>query len=72
MLAMDTHIGQNPNQADAIQSERYGRKSRRAEVKQKARHITWSMAESLEYFTSKSSSTVPWKIQEEDADIPWY
>ena len=66
MLAMDAHIGQNPDQADALQSERYGRKSRRAEVKQKARHITWSMAESLEYFTLKSSS------MEEDADILWY
>jgi hypothetical protein len=32
MLAMDAHIGQNPHQADPIQSERFGRlgKSRRA------------------------------------------
>jgi hypothetical protein len=55
-----------PDQADPIQSERCGRKSRQAELKQKAHHITWSMAESFEYFTSKPSS------MEEDADILWY
>ena len=63
MLAMNTHVGQNPDQADPIQSERCGRKSRRAELKQKARHTTWSMAESFEYLTSKSSS------MEEDAYV---
>jgi hypothetical protein len=67
MLAVDAHIGQNPDQADPIQSKRCGRKSRQAKLKQKARHImTWSMAESFKYFTSKSSSV------EEDADILWY
>jgi hypothetical protein len=53
MLAMDAHIGHNPDQANPIQSDRCGRKSKQAELKQKARHITWSMAESFEYFTSK-------------------
>jgi hypothetical protein len=49
ILCMFLHIGQNPDQADLTQSERCGRKSRQAELKQKARHITWSMAESFEY-----------------------
>ncbi len=39
MLAMDSCIGQKPYQAYPIQIERCGRKSRQAELKQKARHI---------------------------------
>jgi hypothetical protein len=55
MLAMEAHIGQNPTgpirQILYLQSKRCGRKSKQAELKQKARHIMWAMAESFKYFT---------------------
>jgi hypothetical protein len=58
MLAMDAHIGQNPDQAYPIQSERCDRKSRLAELKQKARHIPglWQSHSSTSH-----QNRVPWK-----------